>query len=166
MYRLRFPLLAAVCLIVPPSVVWSAPVPGARSGLEQVPDTAPVVLHLRGIQGTRDRLVTMMKNALPDVLAKFQKEMDDFLQNGYNGHKYRGLVNDGPIFFALTELPKAGQPLNGPPPFAFILAVSDYKEFHDNLLTEEERKSIKNKGEGIEEATFERETVYLLDRKG
>jgi hypothetical protein len=166
MYRLHFPLLAAVSLILPPSAAWSAPALAARSGLEQVPDTAPVVVHLRGIQGTRDRLVAMMKNALPDVLAKFQKEMDDFVQNGHNGHKYRGLANDGPIFFAITELPKAGQPLNGPPPFAFIIAVSNYKEFRDNLLTEEERKSIKVKDEGIEEATFERETVYLHDHKG
>jgi hypothetical protein len=164
MYRLRFPLLAAVCLIVPPSVVWSAPVPVARSGLEQVPDTAPIVLQLRGVKGTRDRFVTMMKSALPEVLDKFQKEMDDFLQNGKDGRKIRGLRDDGPIFLALTELPKVdAQHFDK---VALILAVSDYKQFLDNMLTEEERKGMTDKGDGIQSTTFERETAYFLDRKG
>ncbi len=164
MYRLRLSLLAAVCLIVVPSAVWSAPAQGARSGLEQVPDTAPIVLHLRGVKGTRDHLVAMMKNALPDVLAKFQKEMDDFIQNGKDGRKIRGLRDDGPIFFALTELPKVDA--GHFDKVALILAVSDYKEFLNNILTEEERKGMTDKGEGIQSTTFERETAYFLDRKG
>jgi hypothetical protein len=167
MNRLRLPLLAAVCLIVPAAgAVWSAPVPGARSGLEQVPDTAPVVVHLRGIQGTRDRLVAMMQNALPDVLKKFQSEMDDFLENGKDGRKIRGLQKDGPIFLVVTDLPKSGQPLNGPPPFAVILAVKDYKEFRDNILTKEESKGISDKGDGIESAMMSGETTFFVDRKG
>ncbi|MHB1425390.1 MAG: hypothetical protein ACYC3I_19645 [Gemmataceae bacterium] len=166
MNRLRFPLLATMCLIGPATASWSAPAPAARSGLEQVPASAPIVLHLRGVQGARDRFVALMEKALPDVLKKFQSEMDDFLKNGYNGHKYRGLAKDGPIFLALLDLPKPNQRLTGPPPFAFIVAVSDYKEFRDNILTEEDRKNIKDKGDGIEEANFERETVYFVDRKG
>lgn len=166
MNRLRYPLLAAACLIVPASVVWSAPVPAARSGLEQVPDTAAIVAHLRGVQYTRDRLVAMMNNALPEVLKKFQTEMNDFIDNGRDGRKIRGLRKDGPIFLAVTELPKSGQPFNGPPPIAIIVAVSDYKEFRDGILTDDERKAITDKGDGIEAATLERETTYFLDRKG
>lgn len=166
MNRLRFPLLAAVYLMVPASAVWSAPVPAAHTGLEQVPDTAPVVVHLRGVQGTRDRLVAMMKNALPDVLKKFQGEMDDFLQNGKDGRKIRGLRPDGPIFLVVTELPKSGQGFSGPPPIAVIAAVTDYKEFRDGILNDEERKGITDKGDGIQAATLERDTTYFLERKG
>ena len=166
MNRFLFPLLAALCLIVPASDVWSAPVPAARSGLEQVPATAPIVFHFRGVQGTRDRFVTMMENALPDVLKKFQPQMDEFLEKGFQGRKIRGLSKDGPIFIALLELPKPGGGAE-PPKFAIILAVKNYKEFRDNILTESERKSLKDKGNGIESVTIENEAMptYFVDRK-
>lgn len=168
MNRLRFPLLAAIGLILPASVVWSAPLPAGRSGLEQIPATAPLVIHVRGVQGARDRLVAMMKNGLPDVLNKFQAQMDEWLKEGFNGRKIRGLREDGPLFVLLTELPKAGAGFPDPPPFAVILAVKDYKEFRDNILTEAERKNIKKDDNGIESATIQNESnpTYFLERKG
>jgi hypothetical protein len=165
MNRLRLSLLAAVCVTVLASrSALPAPVPAARSGLEQVPDTAPLVFHLRGVQGTRDRFVKVMEKALPDVLPKFQPQMDAFLKDGFKGHKIRGLAKDGPIFLVFTELPKPGA--GGPPSVALIAAVSNYKEFRDNLLTDDERKDIKDKGNGIESAMFEGEPMYFVDRKG
>ncbi|MGH7170182.1 MAG: hypothetical protein ACRELG_07905, partial [Gemmataceae bacterium] len=168
MNRLRFPVLATMFLIVPASVVWSAPVPASRSGLERIPASAPIVIHLRGVQGARDRLVAMMENALPDVLKMFQPEMDDFLKNGRDGRKIRGLAKNGPHFLIFTELPKTGAPFPDPPPFAIILTVRNYKEFRDNILTEEERKSIQDKGNGIEEVKIQNDPnpAYFLDRKG
>ncbi len=164
MNRLRCFGMAAFCLAVltTPAAVWSAPAPVERSGLDQVPATAPIVVHVRGAQGTRDRLVAMMEKALPDVLAKFQPQMDDALKNGVQGRKLRGLVKDGPIFFVFTELPKPG---DNPPKLAIILAVTNYKEFRDGLLTEEEQKNVKENN-GVENVTIERETVYFVDRKG
>lgn len=166
MARLRLSVLAAICWIVPAASVRSAPAPGAPTGLEQVPASAPIVFYLRGVQGTHDRFVTMMENALPDVLKMFQNDMDNWLKDGSDGRKLRGLAQNGPHFFAITHLPKPEEFVNGPPPFAFILAVSDYKEFRDNLLTETERKDIKDKGKGIESATFEGKTLYFVERKG
>jgi hypothetical protein len=156
--------MAAFCLAIltAPAAVWSAPAPAERSGLDQVPASAPIVVHVRGAQGTRDRLVAMMEKALPDVLAKFQPHMDDALKNGVQGRKLRGLVKDGPIFVVFTELPK---PNENPPKMAVILAVSNYKEFRDNLLTEEEQKNVKENN-GVETATIDRETVHFVDRKG
>jgi hypothetical protein len=168
MNRLRFSLLAAVCATVwATNAAHSAPVRGERSGLEQVPAKSPIVLHLRGVQGTRDRFVAMMEKALPEVLQKIQPDMDDFLKNGFMGRKLRGLAKDGPIFLTFTELPNAGQAPEGPPKFAIIVAVSDYKEFRDNVLTEEERKTIKVNGEGVETVTILNETTptYFVDRK-
>ena len=150
MNRLRYLVLAAVCLIVPANTVWSAPVPGARSGLEQIPETAPVVVHVRGVQGVHDRLVSLMKLALPELLDKYKDQIDDFFEKGpdnaLKGRKIRGLAKDGPLFFALLELPKVGD--SGEPKMAFILTITDYKEFVDNILTEEERKNAKDEGDG------------------
>jgi hypothetical protein len=169
MNRLRFPMLAAVGLAVllTTSAARSAPIRGDRSGLEQVPASSPIVLHLRGVQGTRDRFVAMMENALPDVLKKFQPQMDDFLKNGYMGRKLRGAKNEGPIILAFTELPKAGEPGPNPPKMAIIVAVSNYKEFRDSLLTEDERGKIKVNGEGVESVTIENEPMptFFVDRK-
>jgi hypothetical protein len=165
MNRWRVSLLVAVCLTVLASQVLSAPAPAERSGLEQVPATAPVIVHLRGVKGTRDRLVAMMQNALPDVLKKFQPQMDEFLENGYQGRKLRGLVKDGPIFLVVTELPKVGAPAD-PPPLAILVAVTNYQEFRDNLMTEEERKNIKVNASGVESVKIDNEMTYFVDRKG
>jgi hypothetical protein len=156
--------MATFCLaaLTVPAGVRSAPAPVERSGLDQVPASSPIVVHVRGAQGTRDRLVAMMEKALPDVLAKFKPQMDDALKNGIQGRKLRGLVKDGPIFLVFTELPK---PNENPPKMAIILAVSNYKEFRNGLLTEEEQKNVKENN-GVETATIDRETVYFVDRKG
>jgi len=169
MNRLRFPVLTAVGLAVllMTSAAQSAPVRGDKSGLEQVPASSPIVLHLRGVQGTRDRFVAMMENALPEVLKKIQPHMDEVLKNGYMGRKLRGAVKDGPVFLAFTELPKAGEPAPNPPKMAIIVAVSNYKEFRDNLLNDEERGKIKVNGEGVESVTIQNEPMptYFVDRK-
>lgn len=168
MNRLRFPLLAAVLLIAPARTAWSAPIPAARSGLEQVPDTAPLVIHVKGIQGVHDRLVALMNNALPDVLNKYKAQIDGFFESGpdnaLKGRKLRGLNKDGPIFLLFTELPKPTD--SGVPKVAILLAVSDYKEFRKNILTEDEGKNVKDEGNGIESANMENTQTYFVDRKG
>ncbi len=168
MNRLRFLVLAVASLIVPASSVRSAPVPAGRSGLDQVPDSAPLVIHLRGIKGTHDRLVNLMKKALPDVWKKYESQIDDFFEKGpdnvLSGRKLSGLAEDGPHFLALLELPKPTE--NSPPKMAFILTVKDYKEFHDNILTEEQRKNSKDEGDGIESVNTGSDTAYFVDRKG
>jgi hypothetical protein len=168
MNRLRFLGLAAVCLIGPASMVWSAPVPAARSGLEQIPDTAPLVIHVRGVQGTRERFMALMAVALPDVKKKYQEAIDSFFENGpdnvLKGRKLSGLAKDGPLFFALLDLPKPGD--SGEPKMAFILTVSNYKEFRENILTKEENQNVKDEGNGIESASIDNKPTYFVNRKG
>ncbi len=168
MNRLWYLVLAAVCLIVPANTVWSAPVPGARSGLEQIPESAPLVIHVRGVQGVHGRVVALMKAALPELLDKYKDQIDDFFEKGpdnaLKGRKIRGLAKDGPLFFALLELPKVGD--SGEPKMAFILTVTDYKEFVENILTEEERKNAKDEGNGIKSASIDNKQFYFVDRKG
>lgn len=164
MNRLRSLAVTAACLalLLTTSAAPAAPVPKGQSGLDQVPADSPIVIYLHGVQGTRDRFVAMMQNALPDVLKKFQSHMDKALEDGIEGRKLRGVVKDGPIFLAFTELPK---PAENPPKMAVIVAVSNYKEFRDNLLTEEERGNIKANGAGVESVVIKNETTYFVDRK-
>ncbi len=165
MNRLRISRMTTACLMALTAVgtARSAPAPSERSGLDQVPATSPIVIHVRGVQGTRDRFVAMMEKALPQVLKKFQPQMDDALKNGIEGRKLRGLVKDGPIFLAFTDMPK---PRDNPPKMAIIVAVSNYKEFRDNVLTEDERNGIKANGNGVEAVVIKNETTYFVDRKG
>lgn len=156
--------MAALIAFVPVDVVRPAPAPAKRSGLDQVPATSPIVFHLRGAQGARDRLAAMMKGPMPDLLGKFLPKLDELLKNGENGRKPRGLAKNGPVFLAFTELPKAERFGLGPPKIAVIAAISNYKEFRDNLLTEEERGNIKSE-EGVDSVTIGRETTYFVDRK-
>lgn len=166
MNRLRFLVLAVVCLIVPASRVHSAPVPAAHSGLEQVPATAPLVIHVRGIKGAHDRLVSLMKKALPNLYDKYKSQIDEFFEKGpdnaLKSRKLVGLADDGPLFLAFLELPKDS---GGPPKMAFILAVKNYKEFHDGFLTEEERKNSKDEGNGIESVSIGSDSAFFVDRK-
>lgn len=160
----RFPLVAAVGLLAA-STARPAPIRGDRTGLEQVPATSPIVLHLRGVHHVRDRFVAMMQNALPDVLKKIQPEIDKAVDEGIMGRKLRGVAKDGPMFLAFTELPKPGEVEAGPPKMAILVAVTNYKEFRDNLLTQEERDKIKVNGEGVESVTIMGEATYFVDRK-
>jgi hypothetical protein len=168
MNRLRWPLLAVLCCLASVSVVRAAPVRTERSGLEQVPASSSLVFYLRGVQGTRDRFVTMMQNALPDVLKLVQDDLDKPLKDGFDGgRKIRGLPKDGPIFIALTELPDPNTPVD-PPKIAVVLAVSDYKAFRDNILSADERSKLEDKGDGMEAVTIKNESkpTYFINRKG
>ena len=167
MNRLCLFIFIAIGLFAPVPTARSAPAPAAQSGLEQLPASAHMVVYLRGVQGTRDRFVTMMENALPEVLKKFQGSMDDFLKDGVDGRKLRGLPKDGPIFLVFTELPDPMARVDIPK-MALVFAVTDYKEFRDNILTEGERNKLTDKGDGIEATNIknESETTYFLNRKG
>jgi hypothetical protein len=165
-WRMRAGLLALLVvagLAVGGGICQAAPAPAARSGLEQIPATAPIVVYLRGVEGTRDRLVAMLENALPDQVGRIKTQLDSWIKDGVGGRKLAGLAKNGPIFLVFTEMPK---PNETRPKVAVIAAVTDYKAFRDGLLTEEERKEIKNNGKGVERAQLQDETVYFVDRKG
>ena len=142
--------------------VAAAPLPeDSKTALTQVPATAPVVVHVHGIDGTAQRLITYVESALPDLAPIAKVAIQGFLANGIEGRKFRGLAKDGPIFFVLTELPKPGEM----PPMAIIAATTSYKEFRDNILTEDERKNLKKEG-NLETTTIENKPAFFLEKKG
>ena len=140
----------------------AAPLPEDKSALAQVPATAPLVVYVHGVEGSVGRFVTFAKKALPEVGGIAEVAFKNFLENGIGDRKLRGLVKEGPIFVAFTEMPKEGEE----PKFAVILAVTDYKAFRDGILTDDERKTLKPNAKGYESATYDEKAVYLIDRKG
>jgi hypothetical protein len=140
----------------------AAPSPDDKSSLNQVPANAPLVVYVHGVERTKDRVVTLLKNALPDLAPMIQGHIDEGFKRALEGRSLKGLAKEGPLFVVFTDLPHPGTE----PKVAVIAAVTSYAEFRDNVLKEQERKSLKKEG-GIESTTMENgETLYLIDRKG
>jgi hypothetical protein len=155
---------AVVVLAAVAPLAWTAPTPGDKSALAQVPATAAVVYHMNGLEAVRDHVVAFLKNAAPDQAALVEKHSEDFLTNGFQGRKLKGLAKDGPIFVLLMELPKPGAP-EGPPKMAILAAVTDYAEFRDNILSDDEKKGLK-KGDGFESTASDMGgDLFFVDRK-
>ncbi len=156
---------AALSLALAVAPAKAAPAPLERAGLAHVPSSAPLVIHIRGVEGLKDRLEAFLKNALPELLPSIQAKLDGWVKDGVDGRKVRGVPADGPIFIVLLEMPKGG--VAEPPKIAVLVAVNKYDEFRDGLLKEEERKGLKANGAGVERTTVEGgEALYFVDLKG
>jgi hypothetical protein len=146
---LRFTAAAlfAVAVAVPAP---AAPRASEASPLAIVPASAPIVVHLRGVEGTKDRILALLKNALPELAPQAEAFFDEALKEGKytDGRKLRGAAKDGPCYFVFTELPKPDVRTENN--VAIIVAITDYKEFRDGVLKEDERKNLKTEPEGYE----------------
>jgi hypothetical protein len=166
MTRLRWRTTGAalLALLLAAPAARPAPAPEGRGGLDQVPATAPLVVHVRGVEGTKDRLIALVQNALPEVAPLVEKQLQSWWTDGVDGRKFRGLAKDGPIYLAFTEMPRRGV---DPPPLAVIVAVTDYTAFRDGFLKEEERKGLKVVAKGIERATEANGTnMFFVNKPG
>src|ERR1700736_4460786 len=115
-------VLGLGALLLGCSVLSAAPAPGNPGALKEVPASAPLVVHLRGLEGTVDRFIHLAKQVVGDKVAQAEESVKEFRKNGYDGRKLRGLAKDGPVFLVFTALPELG-----PNPFdkmAIIAAVT------------------------------------------
>lgn len=152
-------VLAAAAIQAP-----AAPVPGDKGALALVPASAPIVVHVRGVEGTAERLLTLLKNALPDVHAMVASHLETALKEGINGRKLKGTAKDGPIFVVFLEVPNFQA--NQPPNLAVIVGVTNYDEFRDNVLLQGERKDLTKDNAGYEKTVMENgEAVYFVNKK-
>jgi len=155
---------AVIALTAAAPLAWTAPVPAEKSSLSWIPADAPLVIHLNGVESLRDHVVAFLKNAVPDRAEFVQKQADEFFENGIAGRKLRGLAKDGPIFLVLTEMPKADGWNEAE--MAIIVAVTNYADFRDNILSENEKKNLK-KGDGYESTVgeFNQQNLFFVDKK-
>jgi hypothetical protein len=164
--RFRWLLTAVACAALAVPAV-AAPVPsagdGAAAALAAVPAQAPIVVHVRGVERTKERMGTFLKSAVPDFGPTATAQLDAMIQNVMQGRKLEGLEKDGPVFVALLELPGLGG--GGEPPMAVIARVTGYAAFRDGLLTEDERKGMK-KESGYDRADLNGQETYFVDRQG
>jgi hypothetical protein len=160
----RWFLAAAACVALTPAL-HAAPVPATAGGdaLSFVPAQAPIVIQLRGVERTKERLKAFLNAAVPDFAPIVASQLDNALEHGFAGRKLTGLVKDGTVFVAFLELPQLGG--DEPPPFALIARVTDFKAFRDGVLTEDERKAVKSE-DGYDQAEISGHAVYFLDRQG
>jgi hypothetical protein len=138
------------------------PARAGESPLAQLPGETPVVVSLHGIERTKNRLKALIEKAVPDLAAQVLAHMKEELDKALDGRKLAGLDPDGPVFLALTTLPKGGAPPQG----AVIAKVTDYMLFRNSFFTEEERKNLKKDKAGYEITTFKGQEVFLFHRKG
>jgi hypothetical protein len=137
-----------------------APVTPGESPLAVVPAHAPIVVHLRGVNRTKDRIATLVKNALPDIGPFAAAQLDQALANALEGRKLQGVDPAGPVFAAFLEMPKGESELS----LALIVRVTKYADFRDGLLTDDERKSLKPDNAGYERAEIMGREYFFVDR--
>jgi hypothetical protein len=154
--------LGAAALVVLAVPAAAAPA-DTETALAQVPAGSPIIVQIHGIERTKERLFALIKNALPEVAPIIEEKIEDGIKKGLEGREIKGLAKDGPIFVAFTEMPKPGE---NPPKIAVILKATNYADFRDGILKEEERKALKPDPSGFEETTIDNEPAYFVDRKG
>jgi hypothetical protein len=156
---------ALLALTTAATLAPAAPVPGDKGALALVPASAPVVVHVRGAEGTSERLLTLLKNALPDVHPLVAPHIESALKDGIEGRKLRGVAKDGPIFVVFLDVPDFRA--NQPPNVAVVVGVTKYEEFRDNVLTQGERKDLKeDKTAGYEMTVMENDqSIYFVNKK-
>jgi hypothetical protein len=157
MMRNPWPGCGAMLLVA----VLALPAAAADSPLALVPADAALVVHVRGLERTRDRLLTLVKNAVPDLAQKVEDKVNDALKSALLGRELKGMPADGPVLLVLAEAS-----LHPEEVAAVLVRVSDYEQFLGGLLKEDERKALKKDPAGYETTEVEDKPVYLVRRDG
>lgn len=133
------------------------------SPLNDVPGDAVIAVQLHGLDRTRERIATTLKNAFPKEGEQLAAQADEALKRITQGRDLKGAAKDGPVFLVFTKLPGAEME-EFQKSALLMVATSDYQALRDGLLTEEERKSLKKDPAGFETATVKDEAVCLFQR--
>ncbi|MFN4260245.1 MAG: hypothetical protein ACK4RK_13190 [Gemmataceae bacterium] len=151
---------AVVVLMLGTPQARAVPVPEGASPLTQIPASAPIVIQLKGIEGSKDRLLQFLSNAAPDFAPLIKLQVNAALEDGIEGRKFQGLAANGPIFLIFTELPDPNQDT---PAVAILARITNYQEFRDGWLKEDERKALRQEKD-YEVTLINNETAYFIDK--
>ena len=144
------------------AIVLANPILAADSPLSQVPSDTPIVLHIRGFEHTKARLLAMAKNALPDLAKQKCDKFDAEIAKVLPGRELKGLPKDGSVFVAIFD--PAELSAGKFDEYAAIVQVSSYPHFRDAILKADERKSLKQDAAGYEQARIDDRDFYFIDR--
>ena len=165
--RLSLAAVAAVALAAAPSTAAPAPADG-KNVTFPYPAKVPLVIHVNGLERTKDRLGKMLE-ALPPAEAKQVKEqIEAGLKHLLTDRSLSAVPADGRAFVVFHDFSRlVGE---DEPAVSVLVPVTGYKEFKESFLTGAERKTAGKAGDGVESikssATGDETTVYLVDLKG
>ena len=75
MMRRHWSGVGAILLALFVQLPWAATALADEEPLAQVPADAPIVIQIHGVQRTKERLLTMIKNALPELGTRMQAKV-------------------------------------------------------------------------------------------
>jgi len=164
----RFVLPFFVALVgLTPAV--AAPVPAGPDAKPPtdlpVPAETMVVVHLNGIDRTRERLSKMLTGVGADFAKQTAKQLDDVLKSALEGRDLKAIDGTGRVYLAVGHLTQ----LSGPDAaVAVCLPVADYKAFRQKFLTAGERRSSEIGKDGVDTFTTADtdQTVHLVNKDG
>jgi hypothetical protein len=177
--RLGWAVLIALLFAAPLAV--AAPAPEAANPLSVVPAGAMMVVHLKGWENGRERFLTLLKAAMPEVAPLLRQQIDAGLRAALaNGRTLKGVSKDGSVMLVFTEVPTPPVwflfgfgPGGGPnttwndlaSTTTLLVPVTSYADFRNGLLLEDERKRLKAE-EGYEYLPITDDVaVCFVDRK-
>lgn len=151
-------------LLVTASMLLVAPLQSIAqdSPLKHVPAKTPIIIQVRGIEKSKERLAKMLDNAIPNEAKMVSFLMDSGMQMLLKGRETKAIKKDEHVLVMINDL----STLMELPEIAVLVPVSSYADFRESFLTADEQKSIK-KGDGFESVTVEGrdEPLCLIDIK-
>ena len=145
--------------------VWAVAPGDSGNDLAVVPAGTAVVVHLKGLVGTKDRLLAYLEKAVPDQAAIAKTFIEQAFEDGIDGRKpFSGLAKNGPIFITIPELPKPGQ--DGDPKAVAFLKAENFNAFIEGAFKEDERKGAKKEGDITAYEVDGGKTLYVANHKG
>jgi hypothetical protein len=132
-----------------------------QSPLSAVPAKTPLLIQLHGWDRSMERMKATVKAGLPDFAPMITSGLENSLTGLLQGRELKGLAKDGPVFVVFTELPN---PESEVPEMAIVARVTNYVQFRDNLLKDDEKSELKAEKDGIEATKINGMKVYFLSR--
>ncbi len=153
-------VLAAVGVLAAPG--FAAPIgkPEPAKVELPVPAKAMLVVQVRGVERTRDRLTKLFKAADPAAAEAVVKDFDRLLAAELPGRDLKALPADAPVYLAVTSFDTLTSPDEAE--VAVLFPATDYKAFQQKLLTAEERKEFK-KGRTVDRVEKDGTTTFFVD---
>src|SRR5687767_2828712 len=103
-----------------------------------LPEDAALVVQVHGIERTKDRLMVMLKNALPEQAEAIEANLKSF-GDLLEGRQFTGLSADAACYFVFPALPESAE---DNPAVAILLPVANYSRFRDGVLKPDEKKAL------------------------